>query len=57
MGRMQPDAETHGETHDGTGENEAPPFLGRWRNLYILILAWLAILIFLFYRFTEYFSQ
>lgn len=54
---MPPDVESHaGHGEAGQGENEAPPFLGRWRNLYIVILVWLAILIFLFYRFTEYFS-
>ena len=37
-------------------ENEPPPLLGSWRNINIVVLAWLAILIFLFYEFTEYFS-
>ena len=54
---MPPDAESHaGQEEAGQGEQEPPPFLGRWRNLYIVILAWLTFLIFLFYRFTEYFS-
>ncbi len=57
MDRMPPDAESHaGQEEAGQGEQEPPPFLGRWRNLYIVILAWLTFLIFLFYRFTEYFS-
>lgn len=57
MGRMPPDVDTHaGTPQAGTGEDEAPPLLGRWRNLYLVVLAWLSILIFLFYRFTEYFS-
>lgn len=57
INRMPPDVENHaGHTAAGQGEHEAPPFLGRWRNLYIVILVWLAVLIFLFYRFTEYFS-
>lgn len=37
-------------------ECEPPPILGRWRNLNILVLAWLAFLILLFYAFTQYFS-
>ena len=57
MDRMQPDVDTHAGTPQAdTGEDEAPPLLGRWRNLYLVVFVWLAILIFLFYRFTEYFS-
>ncbi len=57
MGRMPPDVDTHaGTPQAGTGEDEAPPLLGRWRNLYLVVLVWLSVLIFLFYRFTEYFS-
>ena len=37
-------------------EGEPPPILGRWRNMNIAVLAWLAILILLFYAFTQYFS-
>jgi hypothetical protein len=37
-------------------EHEPPPILGRWRNLNIVVLGWLALLIFLFYRFTQYFA-
>jgi hypothetical protein len=33
-----------------------PPMLGRWRNVNIVVLAWLAFLILLFYAFTRYFS-
>ena len=33
-----------------------PPILGSWRNVNIVVLAWLAILISLFYAFTRYFS-
>jgi hypothetical protein len=36
--------------------NEPPPILGSWRNLNIVVLAWLAFLILLFYAFTQYFS-
>jgi hypothetical protein len=35
---------------------EPPPILGRWRNLNIVVLIWLAFLIVLFYAFTRYFS-
>jgi len=35
---------------------EPPPILGRWRNLNIVVLCWLAFLILLFYAFTQYFS-
>ncbi len=41
---------------DETGEHEPPPILGRWRNLYLVVLGWLACLIVLFYAFTQYFS-
>ena len=40
------------ETHD----SEPPPILGRWRNVNLAVLAWLAFLILVFYRFTQYFS-
>jgi len=35
---------------------EPPPILGSWRNVNLVVLFWLALLIFLFYEFTEYFS-
>jgi len=35
---------------------EPPPILGSWRNLNILVLAWLAVLIALSYAFTRYFA-
>ena len=35
---------------------EPPPILGRWRNVNLVVLAWLALLIILFYAFTQYFS-
>lgn len=37
-------------------DSEPPPILGRWRNVNIVVLVWLAVLIALFYAFTEYFS-
>ncbi|MCU1330953.1 MAG: hypothetical protein JWN34_6323 [Bryobacterales bacterium] len=50
--------------HDGTNgpadplapEDEPPPLLGSWRNLYITVLVWLALLIVVFYFFTQYFT-
>jgi hypothetical protein len=39
-----------------TYDNETPPILGTWRNVYIFVLAWLALLIVLFYLFTQYFA-
>ena len=36
--------------------DEAPPFLGSWRNVYIFVLAWLAFLIGVFYAFTRYYA-
>jgi hypothetical protein len=36
--------------------SEPPPILGRWRNVNLVVLAWLALLIILFYAFVEYFS-
>ena len=39
-----------------TYDSEPPPFLRTWRNVYIFVLAWLALLIGLFYAFTRYFA-
>ncbi len=38
------------------GENDLPPFLKTWRNVYILVAGTLLLLIVLFYAFTLYFS-
>jgi hypothetical protein len=38
------------------GDSEPPPILGRWRNVNLAVLLWLAFLIFVFYRFTVFFS-
>jgi hypothetical protein len=35
---------------------EAPPVLRTWRRLYFLVLAWLALLILLFYLFSRRFA-
>lgn len=40
------------EAHD----DEPPPALGSWGNVYIAVLAWLAFLIVVFYAFTRHFS-
>jgi hypothetical protein len=37
-------------------DNEPPPILGSWRNMYLVVLGWLAFLILLFYAFTRYFA-
>jgi hypothetical protein len=37
-------------------DSEPPPFLTKWRNVYIVVLLWLTVLILLFYAFTRYFA-
>ena len=37
-------------------DSEPPPFLGRWLDVYLLVIGWLALLIGLFYFFTRYFA-
>jgi hypothetical protein len=37
-------------------DSEPPPILGRWLDVYLLVLGWLALLIGLFYFFTRYFT-
>jgi hypothetical protein len=39
-----------------TYDTEPPPFLGSWRNVYLVVVAWLAVLIGIFYAFTRYFA-
>ena len=39
-----------------TDPEEAPPFLGRWRNVYLLVLGELAALIVLFYALARWAS-
>lgn len=39
-----------------TYDSEPPPILGNWRNVYLIVLAWLAVLIGIFYAFTRYFA-
>ena len=34
-------------------DSEPPPLLGKWRNVYILVLCYLAAVITLFYLFTR----
>jgi hypothetical protein len=38
------------------GQDEPPPFLGTWRNVYCAVLIYLVVLISLFYVFTRVFS-
>lgn len=35
---------------------EPPPVLGTWKNVYVFVLGWLAVLIAVFYAFTRYFA-
>jgi hypothetical protein len=37
-------------------DDEPPPVLGSWGNVYKAVFAWLAFLIAVFYAFTRYFS-
>ncbi len=37
--------------------DELPPLLGRWPRLYAAVLAWLALLITLFYLFTRTYNR
>jgi hypothetical protein len=37
-------------------ENEKPPVLGSWKNLYFLVIGFLIFLIFLFYALTLAYS-
>ncbi len=53
---MPVDDGTGGGTEAGAPEDEPPPILGSWRNLYAIVLGWLALLIVVFYLFTRYFS-
>ena len=44
------------KSQSALGQDEPPPILGSWRNLYVVVLGWLAILVIVFYAFTHYFS-
>lgn len=37
-------------------ENENPPFLKRWRNVYVLVIATEVVIISALYFFTQYFK-
>ena len=39
-----------------TYDSEPPPILREWRNIYLVVLGWLAFLIIVFYAFTRYFA-
>jgi hypothetical protein len=36
--------------------DDAPPFLGRWRNVYLLVVGELVVLVVLFYALTRWAS-
>lgn len=40
----------------GDRHQELPPFVKTWKQFYILLIAWLAVLILAFYAFTQYFK-
>jgi hypothetical protein len=40
----------------GDMPDEPPPFLGTWRNVYIAVVIYLAVIIALFYAFTRAFA-
>lgn len=42
----------HGIAPHTEAPEAPPPLLGRWRNLYLLVLAELAVLVLLFYALT-----
>ncbi|MFX3625727.1 MAG: hypothetical protein ACN6I4_00040 [bacterium] len=37
-------------------QEEKPPILGTWRNVYTLVIGTLVVLILLFYLFTQYYK-
>jgi hypothetical protein len=37
-------------------EKELPPFVKTWKQFYLMLVAWLLILIAVFYGFTTYFA-
>lgn len=39
-----------------TYDSEPPPIFHRWGTVYVIVLAWLAFLILVFYAFTRYFA-
>lgn len=40
----------------GHGPEDAPPFLSRWRNVYVLVLAELGVVVALFWALTRWAS-
>lgn len=36
-------------------KHELPPFIKTWKQFYLLLVVWLAVLILLFYAFTQFF--
>lgn len=41
---------------DDNKQKDLPPFVKTWKQFYILLAAWLVVLIVLFYAFTKYFE-
>jgi hypothetical protein len=44
------------QDHEQHVIDEAPPVLRTWPRVYLFVLAYLAVLIFLFWAFTRYFA-
>jgi len=51
-----PPGESSPATDDRNGESEAPPILGRWSRLYLLVVLELLAIILLLYRLTRTFD-
>lgn len=47
---------TEAEGRDEQMPDERPPFLGTWPRVYAAVLAWVAVLIFLFWMFARAFA-
>lgn len=52
---MTSQQEQNGDKH-GAEQQGLPPFVKTWRQFYLLLIAWLIILIVAFYLFTKYFQ-
>jgi len=46
----------NGAAHDADMPDERPPFFGTWPRVYAAVLAWVAVLIFLFWLFSRAFA-
>jgi hypothetical protein len=43
-------------TQDQQPENGLPPFIGTWKQFYVILVIWLLVLIVLFYLFSKAFE-